>query len=142
VTRPSATPGAQPTASELEFFDRFVRERGDYDVLSEAAYRRLLRLFERKVRPRRGERCIDLGCGTGAFTRRLSHFNLQVEGMDISPAAVELANSLAKHEHFRSGDITDTKLPDQSYDLVLYSGVLHHFDSPRERIRVLTEGHR
>jgi SAM-dependent methyltransferase len=138
----SSPASGQKTASEVEFFDSFAAEHGDYDVLSDGAYRRLTTLFQRFIGPRRGERCIDLGCGTGAFTRRLRSFGLDLVGMDISPASVELANRTADGERYIQGDITDTKLPDGSYDIVLYSGVLHHFDSPAGRIDVLTEGYR
>jgi hypothetical protein len=40
----------------VEFFDRFVSEHGDYDVLAEGAYARVREAFEREVRPRAGER--------------------------------------------------------------------------------------
>jgi demethylmenaquinone methyltransferase/2-methoxy-6-polyprenyl-1,4-benzoquinol methylase len=125
---------------EVEFFDKMVAEHGDYDVLSEGAYSRLLRLFRRWVQPRAGERCIDLGCGTGAFTRRLRSFNLALAGMDASPGSVELANKTATSERYVCGDITATGLPSASYDIVIYSGVLHHFASREARAQVLTEG--
>ena len=128
---------------EVEFFDRFASEHGDYDVLSEGAYARLLELFERWVQPRPGERAIDLGCGTGAFTRRMRRFGLQLTGMDISPASVERASqNAATGERYLVGDIGDTQLPDGSYDIILYSGVLHHVSTPEARRKVLAEGHR
>jgi SAM-dependent methyltransferase len=134
--------GEQRRDREVAFFDRFVTEQGDYDVLSDAAYRRLLLYFERLVRPRTGERCIDLGCGTGTFTRRLRGYGLRLEGMDISPASVEVANRAADGERYRCGDINRTELADGSYDIILYSGVLHHFANPALRAQVLREGHR
>lgn len=127
---------------EVEFFDEFVKKNGAYDVLSDGAYRRLVHFFRELVRPRAGERCIDLGCGTGAFTKRLRSLGLQLEGMDISGASVEFANAHAHGETYRQGDITDTRLPSGSYDIVMYSGVLHHFDSPELRKRVIEEGFR
>lgn len=132
----------QDRAREIEFFDRFVAENGEYDVLGDGAYRRLHSLFQRIVRPRRGERCIDLGCGTGAFTRRLRDFGLELTGMDISPVSVAHATKLAPNIRYVVGDITDTKLPDGSQDIILYSGVLHHFSTSADRLRVLREGHR
>lgn len=127
---------------EVEFFDRFVTEHGDYDVLGDGAYARLLAAFVQAVQPRPGERCIDLGCGTGAFTRRLRSLGLQLAGMDISPVSVEHARAIAPEIEYLVGDITDTKLPDASRDIILYSGVLHHFSTPEARMQVLREGHR
>jgi SAM-dependent methyltransferase len=134
--------GSQQTQREVAFFDEFVAKHGDYDVLSEVAYRRLEQVFERGVRPRAGERCIDLGCGTGAFTRRLSRFGVRAEGLDISPAAVAFASSKSTREQYRVGDITATGLPPESYDVILYSGVLHHFPTAGARFAVLKEGFR
>jgi SAM-dependent methyltransferase len=127
---------------EVEFFDKFVAEHGDYDVLGDGAYARLRDAFVRAVAPRPGERCIDLGCGTGAFTRRLHSLGLARSGMDISPVSIERARALAPDIDYLVGDITDTKLPDGSFDIILYSGVLHHFSTAEGRIAVLGEGHR
>lgn len=131
---------SQRIASEVDFFDKMVDEHGDYDVLSEGAYSRILHLFRRWVAPRAGERCLDLGCGTGAFTRRLRPFDLALQGMDISPKSVELANKTATSERYICGDITATNLPEASFDIVIYSGVLHHFATKEARAQVLAEG--
>jgi SAM-dependent methyltransferase len=125
---------------EVEFFDRFQREHHDYDVLGENAYRRLLTVFRDVVRPRAGERCVDLGCGTGAFTRRLRTFGLELSGFDISPASIERAASLARTETYAVRDIRSTGLHDRSIDIIVFSGVLHHFPTRTERRSVLAEG--
>lgn len=127
---------------EVEFFDRFAAEHGDYDVLSDEAYGRLTGLFAERVRPRAGERCIDLGCGTGAFTKHLARFALDRTGMDISPKSVERANQGSNGAKFIVGDITATGLPEGSFDIIVYSGVLHHFDASAARRKVLAEGFR
>lgn len=138
----STSPPDSADRREIEFFDRFVAEHGDYDVLSDRAYERLLEAFEQSVRPRQGERCIDLGCGTGAFVRRLGRFGLRRSGMDISPRAVEHARAATPDVHFLVGDIASSGLPDSSQDILCYSGVLHHVRSPHARVRLLREGHR
>lgn len=133
---------AQRTDREVEFFDTMAAEHGEYDVLSEGAYERIVQLFRRWVHPQPRERCIDLGCGTGAFTKRLRPLGLVLQGMDISPKSVEVANKAATSEQYICGDITATGLPPASYDIVLYSGVLHHFATREARAKVLEEGHR
>jgi SAM-dependent methyltransferase len=127
---------------EVEFFDRFAAEHGEYDVLGEDAYKRLIGLFHRWIRPRARERCVDLGCGTGAFTAWLRDFDLELTGMDISPESVAHANLRAQGERYVVGDITATGFPDDSQDIIVYSGVLHHFPSSADRLRVLKEGFR
>jgi cyclopropane fatty-acyl-phospholipid synthase-like methyltransferase len=52
---------------EVEFFDRFGHEHGDYDVLGNHAYRRLLDFLERNILLSSGSRVVNLGCGSGAI---------------------------------------------------------------------------
>ncbi len=127
---------------EVAFFDKFAHEHGEYDVLAEAAYARLRSLFNQHVRPKPGDTCIDLGCGTGAFTTRLRGLGLALTGMDISPASIERAKATATEEAYVVGDIMRTGAPDATYDIVVYSGVLHHVDTHEGRVAVLREGHR
>jgi SAM-dependent methyltransferase len=130
------------TSKEVEFFDHFEAEHGDYDVLGDLAYRRLLSRFERLVRPRAREKCIDLGCGTGAFTRRLSQFDLDLTGVDISPRSIERAAKESPGQRYEVRDIMATGLPDASVDIAVFSGVLHHLPTERERAGALTEARR
>lgn len=125
---------------EVQFFDEFQAEHGDYDVLTEATYGRLLAAFEKKLRPVPGQTCIDLGCGTGVFTRRLLRFGLTLTGVDISPRNVARARELSQGETYVQADMRATGLPPASADIVLYSGVLHHVPEDEERITVLREG--
>lgn len=131
-------------SKEVEFFDHFEQEHGDYDVLGDLAYRRLLARFATLVRPRAGERCIDLGCGTGAFTRRLAKFGLDLLGVDISPRSIERATQLGggpegPGPRYEVRDIMATGLADASVDVAVFSGVLHHLPTEAERGRALRE---
>jgi SAM-dependent methyltransferase len=130
------------TAKEVEFFDHFEAQHGDYDVLGDLAYRRLLDRFGRLVRPRVGEKCIDLGCGTGAFTRRLAEFQLDLTGVDISPRSIERAAQQSPGQRYEVRDIMATGLPDACMDIAVFSGVLHHLPTARERAGALTEARR
>jgi len=128
---------------EVEFFDSFASAHGEYDVLGEKAYQKLLRLFHQHVPTQAGERVADLGCGSGAFTRRLAGtVPAAVLGMDLSPGLIAAAQKKSPRERYLVGDIQATGLPGETFSAVVYSGVLHHFPSQENRIRVLTEGHR
>lgn len=138
--------GARPHADqdrpgEAEFFDRFEAEYGDYDVLDEAAYRRIIDRLQRALPLRAGMTCIDLGCGTGAFTKRLQTLQLALTGVDISPRSIERAQRQGGAEYL-VGDICDVQRPSNSYDVAVMSGVLHHFPDPGPRGRSLREARR
>lgn len=125
---------------EIRFFDEFQSEHGDYDVLTEATYERLLRAFADRVRPQPGQICIDLGCGTGAFTRRLLRYGLTLTGVDISTRNVVRAAGTSLGERYLVGDIRKTPFPDACADVITYSGVLHHVPDDESRVGVLREG--
>jgi ubiquinone/menaquinone biosynthesis C-methylase UbiE len=128
--------------AEVEFFDGFVNDHGDYDVLGEGAYKRLLDAFDSRCKPKQGEVCVDCGCGTGAFTRRLLKFGLNLTGIDISPASIRSAQSRATREVYRVGDIAHLDIPELSVDIAVFSGVLHHFPNKEDRNRILREAFR
>jgi SAM-dependent methyltransferase len=110
--------------------------------LGEMAYRRICSRFVRRINPKPEERCVDFGCGSGAFTRRLRPLGLKLLGIDISPNLIELANAHKEGESYRVGDVMSTGIPDDSFDIVVYSGILHHFPTTEIRLDVLKEGHR
>lgn len=128
--------------SEIKFFNRFAAKHHGYDVLSDNAYLRILWWWKRLVKPRPGENCLDLGCGTGAFTRRLRQYRLNLIGIDVSTVSVAYANRQAEKEKFIVGDMAATGLPDRSQNILLYSGVLHHFPTRESRARVFAEAYR
>ena len=126
---------------ERAFFDAFEANHGDYDVLAEESYRRILTVFGREARTASATTCVDLGCGTGAFTRRLSALGLNLTGVDISPRSIDRAIALGGGQ-FVVGDITNCSLPSASYDCAVMSGVLHHVPARDERVRGLREAYR
>lgn len=121
----------QDKSKEKNFFDSFSSAR-EYDVFTAYGYKSLIRRYLKLIRipafPK--TRIIDLGCGTGAFTKRFRE-SYGVEknffGLDISKKSINLAAKLAPGIHFCTGDIEQCCFKDQSFDIVLFSGVLHHF---------------
>ena len=127
---------------EVKFFDRFVEEHGEYDVLGKRAYNQLLAKFESLCKPYPGESCVDCGCGSGAFTRRLLEFDLELLGVDISSRSIQSAQAQATGEKYMVGDISQLSMRDGSFDIVVFSGVLHHFPESQFRSKILGEAYR
>ena len=126
---------------EIAFFDSFEADHGEYDVLAEESYQRILNVLRRELSPRPDMAVVDLGCGTGAFTRRLGGLGPAVTGVDISPRSIERARSQGGGR-FLVGDICDSRLPTASFDCAVMSGVLHHVPTREERVRSLEEAFR
>ena len=89
-----------------------------------------------RVRPCR---CIDLGCGTGNYSRYLSEKGFAVTGIDISPAAIRIARENAAKTNapvdFIAADVLDAaQLIRGTFDFAFDWEVLHHV-YPRKRVR-------
>ncbi|MCK4763075.1 MAG: class I SAM-dependent methyltransferase [Candidatus Aminicenantes bacterium] len=94
---------------------------------------------------RRQEKIIDLGCGTGNFTRRFAaSYEARFFGLDISQKSAALAARLDPGINYCAGDIEHCCFKKENFDIVLFSGVLHHFEDYetclREGFRLLKKG--
>jgi ubiquinone/menaquinone biosynthesis C-methylase UbiE len=132
----------QKKDEERAFFDKF--EKSDYDVFTEKGYKRIINEFEKSIKPKKNQLTVDFGCGTGAFTKRLLIFGLEIIGIDISKGCIQYAKKNIKNIRFEVGDIERTKFKDNTIDIVIFSGVLHHFDNflktVKEAYRILKKG--
>ncbi|MBI5534720.1 MAG: class I SAM-dependent methyltransferase [Deltaproteobacteria bacterium] len=80
-----------------------------------------------------GESVLDVGCGTGtlaiAAAARVGGSG-KVHGIDPSPSMVDRAKSKADearaHAQFQVGTIESIPFPDETFDLVLSTIMLHH----------------
>jgi SAM-dependent methyltransferase len=96
-----------------------------------------------------GSRVLDYGCGTGSNTVELARRGAEVVGIDISPGALEVARAkadaagLSDRIVLRVMNAEKLELPDNTFDLVCGTGILHHLDLDacfREIHRVLKPG--
>jgi ubiquinone/menaquinone biosynthesis C-methylase UbiE len=95
------------------------------------------RLLTKLLRPMPGESLLDIGCGTGYFTRRFAESGLAVTGVDPSPAMLGFAGKHAvAGERFVFGDARALPFPDRSFDLVISVTALCFIP---EQVRALSE---
>jgi cyclopropane fatty-acyl-phospholipid synthase-like methyltransferase len=78
---------------------------------------------------RRGDRCLDVGCGEGVNATYLAEQGLRVLGIDFVPAALAAARERASRAgaeiELHDGDVLDYVAP-TPVDRVVDSGCLHH----------------
>ncbi len=80
---------------------------------------------------------LECGCGTGQLSQFLQLNNNQVLGIDMSLASLNLAvehkkRNLLPRSAFAQMNIFDLAVKDESFDVVISHGVLHHtFDAKR-----------
>lgn len=96
-----------------------------------------------------GREVLDLGCGPGWYSAQYGQGGAKVTGVDLTPKAVEVASAYARFRGLsnvtiRQGDAQALPFADDTFDLVVSSGVLHHVPDPvqafREVRRVLKPG--
>src|SRR5262245_58723301 len=82
------------------------------------------------VQPRAGTRLLDVACGSGGFLQRALDRGLDVVGIDVSPAAIELAAKRLPGADGQVGDAAQLPFAPSSFGLVTCLGSLEHFPSP------------
>jgi SAM-dependent methyltransferase len=97
------------------------------DLLDKTPYERaVLGLFAEMVRTGGGGPVADVGCGAGRITAHLRELGLDVFGIDLSPAMVEVARRDHPGLRFEVGSMTDLQLADASVaGLVAWYSLIH-----------------
>jgi len=88
---------------------------------------------------------LELGCGTGYFTKELIKTNSKIIAIDISSELLEIAksNCYANNVHFLCDNAYNTNFDDETFDIIVGSSVLHHLDidkALKEIYRLLKKG--
>jgi SAM-dependent methyltransferase len=89
-------------------------ERGDY-----ARQTVLDKPMLERIKQRRVDRALDVGCGEGRFCRTLAAEGIEVVGVDPTEAFLARARSLHPGGDYRLGRAESLDLPDGSFDLVV-----------------------
>jgi len=79
------------------------------------------------LRKIKGKKILDLGCGTGIYTKILKRRGAHVQGIDISPKMIEIAKQNVRGVDFRIGSVYDLPYESGTFDIVLASLVVHYF---------------
>ena len=101
---------------------------------------RRVKMLSGHLRP--GMTVLELGCGTGYFTRELARSGAEIIAIDVSPELLNIArsNCSAPNVRYEIQNAYDLSYNDSIFDSVIGSSVLHHLeieDAVREIYRVL-----
>ncbi|HBU69406.1 MAG TPA: hypothetical protein DEE98_03375 [Elusimicrobia bacterium] len=93
----------------------------------------------------KGKKVLEIGCGTGLFTRKIAETAADLTAIDISPELIEkaAANFSFKNALFMTADAEHLNFAGGSFDCVVGSSVLHHLNlgaALGEIFRVLKPG--
>lgn len=111
------------------------------DALTTSPYERGILAIFAELANGRGGPVADIGCGPGRITGHLHDLGLDVFGIDLSPAMIDVARSDHPDLRFEVGSMTDLDLADSSVaGLVAYFAIIHIPDD--EIPTVLAQFHR
>jgi SAM-dependent methyltransferase len=77
------------------------------------------------------QNALEIGCGTGAFARRLAERSEQVVALDLSTEMVRVARTRSSRLHnleFQVGDAMTWNFPRSHFDFVCSIATLHHLN--------------
>jgi len=110
-----------------------------YDKLFEPINKGLRVLGLRMFLPKAGMSILDVGCGTGSHLAFYQRYDVNLFGIDTSPAMLSVARErLGDGAELYQGSATQMPYPDASFDLIISMLVLHEMDHPI-RLAVLDE---
>ena len=131
-------PGAPDSYQPRDFWNRRLSEQFDLRGTGETglslAYNRACYQLRREVLAHTlraqgfdpsGRTVLDVGCGTGFFTRWYLERGAKVTGVDIAPTSIERLRELHPQARFVLSDVSEVAL-DARYDLVNAFDVLYH----------------
>src|SRR5687768_9226030 len=79
--------------------------------------------------PQNCENALEIGCGTGAFARRLAKRCRQVVALDLSPEMIRVARTRSSqfdNLEFQLADAMTWDFPESHFDYVCSIATLHH----------------
>lgn len=93
-----------------------------------------------KILKQRPAKILDLGCGPGLYTSRLSACGHTCKGIDISPASIQYANEKYPHIEHILGDMRDLD-ETEAYDFVMLTYGEFNAFSPDDAEHILQRVH-
>ena len=93
------------------------------------------RLAARALDGQTGDSLLDVGCGTGWFTRHAAADGLSATGLDPNPAWLDFARTRSNQSvHWVEGDARDLPFVDDAFDHVLSIAALCFIDEERQAV--------
>jgi len=113
---------------------RFLAQHGAGEIWNwespagKLRWARRVKMLSSHLKP--GMTVLELGCGSGSFTRELARSGADVIAIDVSPELLEIAraNCSAPNVRYEIQNAYSLSYPEARFDSVVGSSVLHHLE--------------
>lgn len=121
-----------------------VESADSYSKRNQRKHEQEMQMIAQAMGMTKGVRTVlDAPCGVGRATIWMAQQGFQVTGIDLGEAALALAARLLEDEGLQaslaSHDIFALPYADKAFDATLCFRLLHHFESPELRTRLIRE---
>lgn len=107
----------------------------DFDLGKEQFFKKANVKFKNILGNVNGKKILDVGCGTGALSFYLVQNGADVIGIDLSKNFIMFCKAEAKRlglsVEFREMNAQMPDFPDESFDIIVGSRVIHHLPEPK-----------
>lgn len=107
----------------------------DNPIINDITRGKELKFIITEASKNEGGRVLDLGCGMGALSLEIARNGMNVDGIDVSEKAIEIAKYYLMKQTYKEGfvrvnymvgDLNKVKLKSNTYDAVVCWDALHH----------------
>lgn len=92
-------------------------------------------LLRKLLSPEAGASLLDVGCGTGHFSRRFARLGLSVTGIDPDPEVLNFVWKQGSDIHYMQGNALELPFPDNAFDYTIAVTSLCFIDDPLQALR-------
>lgn len=121
--------------SENESIKKYYDEVYHLESGSDGYYRSHLKRLGSKIDIRKGERILDVACGTGEWLMVAHEFGAEPSGIDLSSTAVAYCKKKLPTAEFHEGPAESLPFPSRQFDIVSCLGALEHFMDPDKALQ-------
>jgi len=123
------------TAHRDLIVDQFTKQAVPFSTAPGIRDEEALRLLVDLTEADAADTVLDVACGPGLVTCALAAVVAHATGIDVTPAMIERARTLAAEKNvsnvrWQVGDVLPLPFPDDSFSLVVSRFAFHHFPEP------------
>jgi SAM-dependent methyltransferase len=139
ASQQNIAPASVIARREADYFDTVISQQKDFNSFTTRGWETLTRRFEKCTAGKSNLDILEIGCGTGHSKIVFASHARRVVGIDLSRNSLQIARRRHPNDMWICGDARNLPFAPASFDLLVFSSVLHHIPN---YLAALREAHR